>query len=352
MRGARVHGIVRAMSQYARSEREPLDGDYSAALDWFDQQLAAHGLALTAPVELAKERAWATVFRAETSGGVLWLKLSGAGTRFEIGLYDLMHRIAPEHVLEPVALDVDRAWIVLPDGGPLLADQTDAERLPGQLEQVFTQYAELQLAVAGHTDELLGVGVTDMRAEIMPQRFEEALAFVAPYVDRRGTRDERAAYQQLVGMRTQVGEWSERLAAAPGSASLDHNDLHPWNVFYVEGPDGVHATFYDWGDAVLAHPFASMLIGLGVPKRLHGWADDDPRMLRLRDAYLASFAAWGPHAELVDTLELACRVGQIARALVWARAVGEMGESAPDSYQSAPMEHLSNLLGPSHLGHT
>ncbi|MFL6098779.1 MAG: phosphotransferase [Actinomycetales bacterium] len=338
------------MNQYARTERSPLGGDYTAALDWFDRQLAAHGLTLAAPVELAKERDWATVFRAETSGGVLWLKLSGAGTRFEVGLYDLMHRIAPEHVLEPLALDVDRAWIVLPDGGPLLADQTDAERLPGQLEQVFAQYAELQLAVAGHTDELLRIGVTDMRAEIMPERFDEALAFVVPYLGRRGTEPERAAYEHVSSMHGQIAEWCARLAAAPGLASIDHNDLHPWNVFYVEGPGGVQSTFYDWGDAVLAHPFASMLIGLGAPKRLHGWADDDPRMLRMRDAYLEPFAAWGSRAELVETLELSCRVGQIARALVWARAVGEAGASAPDTYQTAPMEYLANLLHPSHLG--
>ncbi len=73
-------------------------------------------------------------------------------------------------------------------------------------------------------------------------------------------------------------------------------------------------------------------------------------MLRVRDAYLEPFGALGTRAELVETLELACRVAQIARALVWARAVGEMGAEAPDTYQTAPMEHLANLLDPSYLG--
>jgi Phosphotransferase enzyme family len=339
------------MDPYAQTQPGLLGGDYVSALAWLDEQLTQHGLLLTAPVEIAKERPWATVFRAETSGGVLWLKLSGAGTRFEVGLYELMHHIAPEHVLEPVALDAERAWILLPDGGRLLAHQTDPERLPDQLEQVFTQYAELQLAIAGHSEELLGIGVSDMRAPIMPQRFEEALSFVGRYVERRGTQEERSAYAALPALRGQVADWCDALAAAPGLASIDHNDLHLWNVFYSEEPGGVRSIFYDWGDAVLAHPFASMLIGLGVPKRLHGWADDDPRMLRMRDAYLAPFASWGSRAELVETLELACRVGQIARALVWARAVGEMGAAAPDTYQTAPMEHLADLFGPSHLGY-
>ena len=43
-------------------------------------------------------------------------------------------------------------------------------------------------------------------------------------------------------------------------------------------------------------------------------------------------------------------MAQIARALVWARAVGEMGAEAPDTYQTAPMQHLANLLSDSYLG--
>ena len=117
------------MSQYARSERPPLGGDHSAALAWFETELSALGLAASGEVELAKERPWATVFRAETTGGVVWLKLPAAGTRFEVGLYALMHQIAPAHVLEPLAIDVERSWIVLPDGGWLLRSFNDTAHL-------------------------------------------------------------------------------------------------------------------------------------------------------------------------------------------------------------------------------
>jgi hypothetical protein len=325
-----------------------LGGDHSAALAWLDDRITVLGYRRTAEPVLAKERPWASVFSADTDRGRVWLKVSGAGTRFEVGLYDLMHRVAPEHVLEPIALDVERAWIVLPDGGPLLADHTDQERLPGQLAEVFAQYAELQIDLAGHTDDLMAIGVTDMRAAVMPQRFEEALDFVAPYLQRRGTAEERAAYGQLERLRPRVADWCERLAASPGRPTIDHNDLHPWNIFRAEG--GGRATFYDWGDAVVAHPFATMLVGLGVMKRWHSLPDNDPGILRVRDAYLEPFGALGSRVELVETLELACRVAQIARALVWARAVGEMGAAAPDTYETAPMQHLSNLLDESYLG--
>jgi hypothetical protein len=332
------------------TERPPLGLDHTDVLAWFSEQLGAAGVALVGEVELERERPWASVFRAETTAGRLWLKACGEGTRFEVGLYELLVRIAPDRVLAPLALDVERAWIVLPDGGPLLADDTDEERLPGQLEGVFAQYAELQIAAADHVDDLLAIGVADMRPAVMTGRFDEAMAFVAPYLAQRGTSDEHAAYERLLLMPTAVARWSEQLTAAPGTPTLDHNDLHLWNIFRTDGPDGQQSRFYDWGDAVVAHPFASMLVGLGALKRIHGWADDDPRMLRIRDAYLEPFGSLASHPELVETLELACRVGQIARALVWARAVGEMGTAAPDTYQTAPMQHLANLLDDSSLG--
>jgi hypothetical protein len=73
-------------------------------------------------------------------------------------------------------------------------------------------------------------------------------------------------------------------------------------------------------------------------------------VLRLRDAYLEVFSDVAPHAELVEALELACRVGKIARALIWDRAVTALGEDVDQRFASAPMETLGSLLDESHLG--
>src|SRR5258706_10549139 len=163
-----------------------------------------------------------------------------------------------------------------------------------------------------------------MRAAAMPARFDEALDAVRDYAQRRGTESARAAYNTVGSRREAFAEWCARLADAPGSPSLDHNDLHCWNIF-ANGAGG--AKFYDWGDSVIAHPFSSMLIGLGfMTYHLKISRDDDPRLLRLRDAYLEVFSDLAPHAELVSTLELACRVGKVARALTWSRAVRALGD--------------------------
>ena len=320
------------------------------ALVWLDESLAAQGVRRLGDLAVARVRPWATVLRADTSRGVLWFKACGPGTAFEVPLYELSHRHAPAYVLEPVAIDVGRSWIVLPDGGPILADELDPDLVMRRLVDVMPRYAELQLALVPHVSELLAIGLTDMGPAVLPERFEQALEVVSAYLARRGTPAEHATYERVVGQRATVARWAERLAMMPGRSSLDHNDLHAWNIFYRESPRGLDVRFYDWGDAVVAHPFASMMIGLGWLRRMWQLADDDPRIVQARDAYLEPFAGLGSRSDLVETLELACRLGEIARALVWARALGEYGEQAPDTFQTAPMEHLGALLDTSYLG--
>lgn len=94
-----------------------------------------------------------------------------------------------------------------------------------------------------------------------------------------------------------------------------------------------------------------MLVALGFMRtNVLRAADDDPRLLHLRDAYLEPFGDLAPHDELVETLELACRVGKIARALTWDRAL-RAGDGDPDAeWADAPFETMAALLDDSYLG--
>ena len=142
------------------------------------------------------------------------------------------------------------------------------------------------------------------------------------YVAGHGTDGDREALARLDALRPTVARWCARLAAAPGPASVDHNDLHPQNILVRRRGRLDPARFYDWGDAVLAHPFASLLYALGaVQGDALGVDVQHPATRRMRDAYLGEFADLGDPDELVETVALACRVGVIARALTWDRAV-------------------------------
>jgi Phosphotransferase enzyme family len=273
---------------------------------WIDAHVVRTG-----EVEVTRVRPWAVVRRIPTEGGTVWMKAPRSGTAFEVPLYALLARVVPERVLTPIAIDVERGWLLLPDGGPPLWDHDDW--LDGLVE-ALVEYGRLQRALAPHAGDMLALGVHDMRPAAMPARFREALAAA-------GDRPEVAALEPV------VGEWCERLAASSLPPSLDHNDLHPGNV--LAGP-----RYYDWGDAVIAHPFAVALVPLGLIAHRYGEA----AVARARDAYLAGF---GEPGELVEALELACRVAKIARALTWVRAL----EGAVDpEWADAPRKTLRRLL--------
>ena len=296
------------------------------ATDWIDEQLAVAGTRRTGPVAQPHLRPWATVLRVPTSDGRVWLKAAAPRTSHEIALYELLAREVPEHVLVPLAVDVARGWVLLPDGGTRLGDRVGSDGLVAALCAVLPQYAELQRALAPGADEMLALGAPDMRPQVMPQRFEEAMEATATLAGRSDV------HARLAARRGDVAEWCARLADAPGPISLDHNDLHAWNVLGTGT-----SRFYDWGDSVVAHAFASMLLPL---TDVRNRADEDGA-LRLRDAYLEAWSDLAPHAELVETLELAVRVGWIARCHTWLRAVGDTTE---DRWATAPLESLAAIL--------
>lgn len=321
----------------------------SEAIAWLDDRLADACMKRTDEVAQPQVRPWATVLRAPTDRGPVWMKAAGPGTAFEVGLYDLLEQVAPEHVLDPIATDVERGWIVLPDGGAALGERLAKDELVEAMAVALPQYGQLQRDLAPHSERMLALGVADMRPAAMPARFEEALAVVGDYVKCRGDATERERYERVAALRPTVAEWCDRLAGMPGAPSVDHNDLYPQNVL-SPGPDG-RFRFYDWGDAVVAHPLSSMLVALGfMQHHVLGAPIDDARLLRLRNAYLEAFSDLAPHAELVETMELACRVGKIARSLVWHRAVGAFptGEVV-EEWADGPFQSLTSLLDDSYL---
>jgi Phosphotransferase enzyme family len=320
------------------------------ATAWLDKQLSSHGFRRTGAVAQPHLTPWATLLTARTTRGPVWLKATGPANAFEAGLYELLRRTVPERVLAPLALDVERGWMLLPDGGAPLANRLAGVRLADALAAILRCYARLQRDFAPTSDSALALGVADMRAGIMPRRFEEALETVEGSKAGRSHLG-RETLRDVAALRETYRAWCERLAAAPGTASLDHNDLHPWNMLVprLDRPDQVR--FYDWGDAVIAHPFACMLVPLGWAQRRLATALDAPALVRIRDAYLEVFDDLGPHSELVDILELACRVGKIARALTWARAVAQSDPDRLDDHSaSAPLVTLRALLDESYLG--
>ncbi|MBQ1075693.1 phosphotransferase [Micromonospora sp. C31] len=311
------------------------------ALDWIGERLGRHGRRVVGPVE-PRVRPWSLVWRVPTDAGDVWFKANNPGTRYEVALLAALTRLAPGRVLDPVAVDADRGWSLLPDGGRTLRDALGGDRtLLTHWERVLPEYADLQRAVAPDAGELLALGVPDHRPEALPELFgallgdEESLLLGAE----DGLTAE--AYGRLCAHRSAFAEDCRRLAGSGVAPTVQHDDLHDGNVF-VAG-DGYR--FFDWGDASVAHPFGTLLVTLNSVAHAFGLPDGDPALVRLRDAYLEPWSAGHDRATLREAARLAVRVTRVSRALSWRRAL-RTSDPTRARYASAVPGWLQELFVP------
>ena len=284
-------------------------------MDWFDRS-AALAWAATQGAEPAGEvtqphvRPWSTALRIPTAGGVVWLKAGGPGTGFEARLLQTMASYGTPHLLTPLAVEPERGWLLLPEGGRTLRTQLDADPDPAHWERVLGRYAALQRHLEGRV-----LPADDLLPQRMPLLLDELLDTVE--VDPE-------LLPALRDLQPRYDGWCAELVGCDVVPTVQHDDLHDGNVFAGRDDDLV----FDWGDASVAMPFSSLLVTLRTAARR--WPDP-PVLRRLRDAYLDAWRDVHTRAELELLALLATRVGKVGRVLAWQRAL-----------QSAPADHADH----------
>jgi hypothetical protein len=288
---------------------------------WVTDRTAAAGLRRTVDGE-QRAYPWSTVIRVGTETGPVWFKANGLGMHHEAALYQVLQRRCPGHVLDPLALDVDRGWLLLPNGGPTLREVEGARTDLSLWERMLVEYAQLQRSLEPYVDEVLDAGVPDARPETLPAIRDALLG--DPELLMIGEPDglTEAEADEQRGYATEYAEQCAQLASLGIAPSLQHDDLHANNVFAPAVPGGPLRVF-DWGDAVVGHPFGTLLITLRVVSDLAGLEPGAPELLRLRDAYLEAWTGEHGRDALVAAARLAVRVDGVSRADCYRRATME-----------------------------
>ena len=291
-------------------------------LDDVHEWLGGLGLEPTAPVEEVHERPWSTVLRVATADGDLYLKRCAPVQAFEPRLTVALASRWPNRMPEVVAADPERAWLLLRDGGTQLRESGDLEPFPLALGL----YGELQVAEAAHADELLALGLPDVRLHVVAAAYE-------PFFEHdRGLAPAEVA--RLRALAPRYRELCDELEAFGLPASIQHDDLHDANVFVRDGRVAIH----DWGDSSVAHPLFSWLKPLGVATAL----GLDPDVLLA--AYLAPWSAFASERRLREALRVAVPVGSFAYALQYGRQLDFMPAGARPAHEPYMPEQLWRLL--------
>ncbi|HKE50826.1 MAG TPA: hypothetical protein VKE25_04905, partial [Actinomycetes bacterium] len=153
------------------------DRAWRAAVDeWIRSELDRHDLRPTGEIEQVKLRSWSLVLRVPAEPEQVWFKAGGPGCAYEAGLLAALAGWAGQSVLPPLAVDRERGWLLLPDGGPILrtilADGGDQSHW----EHLLPYYGQLQRDLAGRVGEMLELGVPDVRPLAVPGALAELLA--------------------------------------------------------------------------------------------------------------------------------------------------------------------------------
>lgn len=307
------------------------------AARWIDDRLAGAGLRRSGRPAL-RGRIWSVVARVPIEDGrqTAWFKANPPGSAFEPGLMAALARWAPGMSAPLVAVDTDRAWTLTLDAGAHLLERLEGDPDPEHLTALLRRYARLQRDLSGRTDELLALGLPDLRPARLAERLEALLA--DPAVRASIGPDRLGALSRFT---PELRERCARLDAFGVPASLDHGDLHPKNVFGF----GESAMPFDWGDASLAHPFSTLLVLLRASKPHFGAGG----LARLRSAYLEPWIEDGYRLEdLQRAADLALTITPISRAMAWGRVFPCFADAEEPSANTA--RWLAALVAADPLG--
>jgi hypothetical protein len=315
-------------------------GWHDAVTAWIGEQAGRHGLSVTGPVGQPRIRAWSTVLPVPTNTGTLFFKATAPLTRHEVPLVAALARWCPQYVPRLLAVDEQRGWLLMADAGTSLraSIQSDGDWLCWR--GVLQTYADLQIEVAPHAQDLLAFGVPDCRPLALTAAFERLLANEDALRIGRPDGLTREQYARLTRLTPLLAERCERLDRYGIPVAMDHSDFHDGNVFM----DGDRPVFIDWGDACVGHPFCSLLVTFRSIAHALGIDERAPELAELEEVYLRPWQRFASPDALREAVARARWPAMLIRALSWQRALAPLSGPERDEYGDAVPAWLGDFL--------
>lgn len=288
--------------------------------NWLDSVLSERGWQRTGEVSEVQRRPWSVILQLNSSVDSLYFKACSPALMHEPALTRALSLWQPQRVLPLIAQEVDRGWMLMPDGGATLRRQFEAGAPLSTWLGILPVFARLQIDLLPHADELLSLGIIDRRTETLADQFVHLLEDGnALQVDQKEglTRDEFDRLQREIPVFRRL---CSELAECGIPDALEHDDFHDGNIFFSQN----RPVFFDWGETCLAHPFFSMVVGLNSIACRFDLEPGGEQWCQLRDAYLQPWASLAGRAALLKAFDLAQQAGAVNRALTWHRVVSSL----------------------------
>lgn len=313
-------------------------GWFDEALGWVQAQLEQLYIKVLGP--RVQERAWALscIMRIETSMGDVYFKAVPPFMVQESVAMREVSRQYPDLLPPPLATDVGRGWMLLPDfGGDLLVRMTDVSRW----EEALRMYARMQVEQVGHVDDWLSRGIPDRRLHRMVQLIDPLIAMSSQILAGGPPGFSEAEIEVLRALPLRMKLLCANLAGYGIPHTLVHGDLGG-NILV----NGDRYMFFDWTDVCIAHPFFEMATIMDTVydgNALRHRHEIEVRT-RLRDAYLEPWTTYGTMEHLVEAFELTKSLGALHQAMSYMWMLMNVAEDARWELESGLAMWLKSLL--------
>lgn len=310
--------------------------------NWIRAEVQHHFMRITGEIEQPHANPWSTVMRVPTDEGTLFFKASAAETVYESTLTHMLAGWYPDCMPELLAVDTAHGWMLMRNSGESLRTLTRPTQDIKPWERVIARYAELQIGLANHVDEMLALGLPDHRPAALPALYTQLLADakILRIDQEKGLTS--AEYQQLLDLTLRFKQICADLTAVGIPDSLNHGDFHDGNVLIKNG----RITFFDWGDASVTHPFVSLrtfFVSIEIALDLDEYAFT-PGMAGLLERYLEPWQAFRSKEALMSAYELSKPAASIAKALAWWQVISRLDDSLRGEYIHIVPEVLREFL--------
>ena len=309
------------------------------AHDWIEDAVRQHQLNVVGPIDQHQLRPWSAVLLAQTNAGNLFFKASADVIGFEPALTEAIYRWKPKLISEVLAYDAEHRWMLKADGGHRLKEVFKDGLEVENWTRILRDYADLQITLAPHSEELLTLGVRDRRLSVLPDLYRDLLEDRDWLLLDQSQGISSSEYEILVDSISTVNEMCDRLSGFNIPPSIHHNDLHDGNIFVNED----RFLFFDWGDSSVSHPFFSLRTAFVSVENTFGLEEDHPIFETLASAYLDTWSDHESMENLWQAFALAKRLWALSSAIKYWTIFAQL-ESSREEYKTAVPGLLKEFL--------
>lgn len=216
---------------------------------WVQHEIEPYRLRLNGEFRQLNASPTFALLRLETNVQAVWFKAVGEPNLREFPISVALSRLFPGFVPTVIATHSTwHGWLTTEFPGPTLDEVSDA----GAWERAAQTLAEIQIASAGKTNQLLDAGCRDVRAasllalvdpfmEVMSQLMEQQQKNPPSILDRN----------ELITLGRQIKNALSDLAELDFPETLGHLDFNPGNILCSAD----QCIFLDWAEAYVGNPF-------------------------------------------------------------------------------------------------